>query len=102
MLSNRHTPPVNMMKTKDAEGNPFPTEHGCRMRDPDDFRKDTFRTNERDHEGKKYLVILAKLPGDDSMREQSYRSPKEIWSEEAARKHCKDHGGKTFEPARED
>ncbi|MGZ4906590.1 MAG: hypothetical protein ACXVI3_04030 [Halobacteriota archaeon] len=90
------------MKTTNAEGNPFPNEHGCRMRDPDDFREDSFRTNERVHEGKKYLVILAKLPGDDSMLEQSYRFPKEIWSEEAARTHCKDHGGKTFEPVRED
>ncbi len=90
------------MRTKSAEGNPFPKEHGCRMRDPDDFRDDTFRTNERDHDGKKYLVILAKLPGDDSMHEQSYRYPKEVWSEEDARKHCKDHGGKTFEPAREE
>ncbi|MGZ4918989.1 MAG: hypothetical protein ACXV6L_02145 [Halobacteriota archaeon] len=90
------------MKTKGAEGNPFPNEHGCRMRDPDDFRDDSFRTTERDHEGKKYLVIMAKPKGDESMTEQSYRYPKETWSEEAARKHCKDHGGKTFEPARED
>ncbi len=72
------------------------------MRDPDDFRKDTFRTNEREHDGKKYLVIMAKRPGDDSMEEQSYRYPKETWSEDAARKHCEGHGGKTFEPARED
>ncbi len=72
------------------------------MRDPDDFKEDSFRTTERDHEGKRYLVIMAKPKGDESMTEQSYRYPKETWDEEAARKHCKDHGGKTFEPARED
>ena len=77
---------------------PYPNEHSCRIKDPSKFQKDSFRRVEREHEGKKYTVILAKPINSDDMEEQAYRYPKNTWSEDAARTHCKDHNGK-FEPA---
>lgn len=79
----------------------YPNEHGCRLRDPDDFDPDSFRSMERYHEGKRYRVIMAKFKGEDTMTEQSYRYPKDEWGEREARSHCKDHNGKQFEPARD-
>ena len=80
---------------------PYPNEHACRLREPGDFEDGSFRRVEREHEGKKYAVIMGKLKGEDKMTEQAYRYPKDTWSVEAARKHCTDHNGKSFEPATE-
>ncbi len=80
---------------------PYPNEHACRVRDPDDFRPDSFRRTERDHEGKKYSVIMGKLKGQDTMTDQAYRYPKDTWSETQARSHCQDHNG-SFEAASDD
>lgn len=77
---------------------PYPNEHACRLRDPDDFDDDSFRRTEREHEGKKYSVISGKLEGEDTMTEQAYRYNKEVWTAGEAKTHCKDHDGK-FEPA---
>ena len=74
-------------------------EHGCRLCNPDDFDPCSFRSMERDHDGKQYRVIMAKRPGEDTMTEQSYQYPKDEWKENEARKHCEDLGGKLFEPA---
>jgi len=73
------------------------------MRDPDDFKPDSFRRTSREHEGKRYDVIMGKLKdGDDSMVEQTYRYPKDIWDTDDARRHCKSHHGISFEPASEE
>lgn len=77
---------------------PYPNHHACRIRNPEEFQDDSFRTIEREHEGKTYNVILGKPKGDDSMVEQSYRYPKDVWDESEARSHCESHEG-TFEPA---
>ena len=93
-----------LMKDRDyqpTQGRPYPNEHACRLREPGDFQDGSFRREEREHEGKKYAVIMGKLKGEDKMTEQAYRYPKDTWSVEAARKHCKDHDGKLFEPAAE-
>lgn len=79
----------------------YPNEHGCRLCDPDDFEHDSFRSMDRDHKGKRYRVIMAKRLGENRMAEQSYRYPKDEWTENEARKHCEDHGGILFEPARD-
>lgn len=82
-----------------VEIKPYPNEHACRQRDPGDFESDSFRRTKREHEGKEYFVIMGKLKGESTMTEQSYRYPKDIWTEAEARKHCKSHGGISFEPA---
>jgi len=77
---------------------PYPEEHSCRLRNPDDFENDSFRSTTRKHDGKEYRVIMGKLKGQDTMTEQAYRYPKDTWEKEAARTHCENHGGK-FEAA---
>lgn len=79
---------------------PYPSEHSCRLRPPGDFQADTFRRITREHEGKKYSVIMGKLEGEDAMTEQAYRYPKDTWEAATARSHCKDHDG-SFEAASE-
>jgi uncharacterized protein len=83
----------------EGEAKPYPTEHACRLRDPDDFQADSFRRVSREHDGKSYDVILGKLQGDDALTEQAYRYPVETWDADAARAHCRDHEGSLFEPA---
>lgn len=79
---------------------PYPNEHSCRLKDPGEFEADSFKRMERDHEGKKYSVIMGKLKGENTMTEQAYRYAKDVWTEKEARAHCKDHDGKSFEPAK--
>jgi len=77
---------------------PFPNEHACRKRDPGDFQAGSFRRMERDHEGKKYSVIMGRLNGETALTEQTARYPKDTWTPAAARAHCETHGG-SFEAA---
>lgn len=79
---------------------PYPNEHACRLRNPDDFEDDSFKRTEREHEGKKYSVIMGRLKGEDTMTEQAYRYDKDVWTEKEAEAHCDDHDG-TFEAASE-
>lgn len=84
------------MKTHER---PYPNEHACRLRQPNG--NDTRRENgAREHDGKKYDVIYQKND-DDTWEEQAYRYPKEVWTEENAHEHCKQHNGILFEPASE-
>jgi len=86
-------------RTTDIKGaKPYPNEHACRLRPPSDFQADSFRRITREHEGKKYSIIMGRLKDEDTMSEQAYRYPKEIWDVAIARSHCKDHDG-SFEAA---
>jgi HK97 family phage prohead protease len=80
---------------------PYPNEHACRLRDPDDFQGDSFRRVKRKHEGKEYSVIVGRLKDEDTMTEQAYRYQKDIWAEDEARAHCQDHDG-SFEAAKKE
>ena len=75
---------------------PYPNEHACRLRDPDNY--DRFRRTSRRSEGRLYDVIWGIKEGE--AEEQAYRYPKDIWSSEHAKTHCKAHGGMIFEPAK--
>jgi hypothetical protein len=77
---------------------PYPNEHACRLRDPDDFQDNSFRRIERTHESKKYSVIVGKLRDGSTMTEQAYRYADDVWTAAEARSHCKTHEG-TFEAA---
>src|SRR3990172_5802232 len=79
---------------------PFPDEHACRLIPPDDCQASSFRrvNGEREHECKKYDVIMAKKKGEDAMKHQAFRYPKDDWTAAFAKTHCKDHDG-TFEAA---
>lgn len=78
---------------------PYPNEHACRLREPDEFQPDSFRRVTRDSDGKQYSVVMGRLKGESTMTEQTYRYNKDTWNEAAARAHCKAHKGKLFEPA---
>jgi len=82
-----------------SEIKPYPNEHACRLRQPGDFQADTFRRTEREHEGKRYSVIMGRLKSETSMTEQAYRYPSDTWTEAQARGHCDSHDGATFEAA---
>jgi len=77
---------------------PYPNEHACRLRPPGAFQEGSFRRISREHDGKKYDVIVGRLEGEDTMTEQAYRYPKDVWEAAEARKHCSDHDG-SFEAA---
>ena len=84
---------------QDAEEQPYPNEHACRLVEPEKFEPASFRRTEREHEGKKYGCIMGKLKGESTMTEQAYRYPKDAWTEAQAKAHCKTHEGILFEPA---
>ena len=77
---------------------PYPNEHACRIKNPDDFQEGSFRRTTRDHEGKEYSIIMGKLKGETTMSEQAYRYEKDTWTASEARSHCKAHDG-SFEAA---
>jgi HK97 family phage prohead protease len=80
------------------EKKPFPSEHSCRLQNPDKFER--FVRMKRKHDGKEFSVIIGFKKGGGS-EDQAYRYPKDTWSAEEARKHCKDHDG-SFEAAKKE
>lgn len=82
---------------------PYPNEHSCRLRDPDEFQKDSFRRFSRKSEShnKAYDVIRGQLKNSGEWDDQAYRYPKANWSESEAKSHCSEHKG-DFEAARKD
>jgi len=93
--------PEALITSVKAELKPYPNEHACRLRDPDDFEEGSFRRTTRTSDGKKYSVIMGRLEDEDTMTEQAYRYDREVWDEDDAKAHCKDHDG-AFEAAKED
>lgn len=79
---------------------PYPNEHACRLRDPDDFRDESFiRETEQTEDGKPFDVIYGELVEDGATEAQSQRYPVDTWSEDEARDHCQESDGILFEPA---
>lgn len=78
---------------------PYLNEHACRIREPLEDAPTRRVDGDREHNGKKYDVIYQEQEG--KWVDQAYRYPKDTWSEEEARGHCKDHDGK-FEPAKKE
>ena len=94
-------PEAVILGVKQTEMKPYPHEHACRLRDPNDFEEGSFRRTTRTSDGKKYSIIMGRLDGEDTMTEQAYRYDREVWEEGEAKTHCDDHDG-TFEAAKED
>ena len=67
---------------------PFPNEHSCRVRDPADFQKGSFRRKNIDNG---VDLILGRLQGETTMTKQAYRFKKSIYTEAEAREWCKKH-----------
>ena len=73
---------------------PSKTEHACEFILSEGFEQ--FKNMTREHEGKKYRVLIGIKDGES--KELSYHYNKEVWPLDSAKSHSKDHGGK-FSPA---
>lgn len=93
-------PETRLIGVKESELKPYPNEHACRLRDPDDFEEGSFRRTTREHEGKEYSIILGRLKDEETLTEQAYRYAKKVWSADEAKAHCRAHDG-AFEAAAE-
>lgn len=74
---------------------PYPNEHACRLRDPDEFEPGSFRRIKKG----RLVIIIAKPKGGDGMATQAFRYPKDEYTEKEAHTHCKEQHG-SFEPAK--
>jgi len=75
---------------------PYPNEHACRIREPGEFQKESFR---RISEGR-LKIVIGRLKGKTTTTTQAFRYPTDKWTVDAARKHCREHDGR-FEAASE-
>lgn len=94
-LKDNHIEQIGCVVSK-----PFPNQHACRLRNPDDFQDGSFRTTTRESDGKEYSIISGRLTGETTMTEQAFRYDKDVWTTSAARTHCNEHDG-SFEAASE-
>jgi len=78
---------------------PYPNEHACRLNDPGKYDRFARKNCFIKHKGKCIDVIFGIKAGKSEI--QSFRYPKDVWTEGDARTHCKSHKG-TFEPARKE
>jgi HK97 family phage portal protein len=78
------------------EGKPFPNEHACRLKPPDQFNQFNRINCFRKSSGKCVDYIFGIKSGKASVQALRYR--KASWSAEAAKSHCSERGG-TFEAA---
>lgn len=81
---------------------PFANEHAARLREPGDFKDESFRRVERKSatfDGRIYHVIRGRLKSNDEWEDQAFRYPAKSWPEADARKHAKAHSAKGFEAA---
>jgi len=88
------------MNQENLELRPYPNEHSCRLEDPGKYKKFARKNCYKKHDDKCIDYIFGVISTDESEL-QAMRYPKDIWTEDAARAHCKDAGG-TFEPAKEE
>jgi hypothetical protein len=79
---------------------PFPNEHAARIRNPDDFQRDSFR-RKNDEFAPGIDVIFGRLKGETAATVQAIRFDAQKFSAVEARKWLKDHDYKpmSFEPA---
>jgi len=87
------------MNQENLELRPYPNEHSCRLEDPGKYKKFARKNCYKKHDGKCIDYIFGVISADESEL-QAMRYPKDTWTEDAARTHCKDAGG-TFEAAKE-
>ena len=76
---------------------PFPQEHSCRLEDPGQYDRFARKNCYQKHEGKCIDFIFGVEEGTSEV--QAMRYNKDVWTEEAAKNHCKDHKG-SFEAAK--
>jgi len=88
------------MNKENLELRPYPNEHSCRLEDPGKYKKFARKNCYKKHDDKCIDYIFGVISEDESEL-QAMRYPKDIWTVDAARAHCKDAGG-SFEAAKEE
>jgi len=73
---------------------PYPNEHACRIREPEDFQDGSFRRIKNGD----LAIIIGKLSGESDTTTQAFRYPISDWTEARARAHCEKQDGR-FEAA---
>jgi hypothetical protein len=71
---------------------PYPNYHSCRVREPNLFKKDSFRTLHTKTKGLSIIVATLKKTGKTIV--QSYRYNKKEWDKDRAQKHCNNKKGR--------
>jgi len=84
------------MSKENLETRPYPNEHSCRLKPPN-YKKYARKNCYKKHDDKCIDFIFGIISADESEL-QAMRYPTDIWTEDAARAHCKENDG-TFEPA---
>jgi hypothetical protein len=79
---------------------PYPNEHSCRFVDPKKFDDYTRVNCYQRSDGKCIDYIFGRLKTTKKWKVQAFRYSKNVWTESQAKKHCKDHEGILFEPAK--
>ena len=74
---------------------PYENEHACRIREPNEFQKKSFRRIKKGS----LSIIIGKLLGKSTTTTQAFRYPITKYTTAEARKHCKKNKGK-FEAAK--
>jgi hypothetical protein len=77
---------------------PFPNESSCRIKEPGNFQKGSFRRISQKSGGKVFYIIIGRLKGKTTTTAQAYRYPIKGWTIAQARSHCSEHDGR-FEAA---
>jgi len=79
---------------------PYPSDHSARVRDPGDFKKESFR---RKNIAPGIDIIIGRLKGETTATTQAYRFDKNKFTAAQAKKWLKDHDVKytSFEAASE-
>lgn len=71
---------------------PYPNEHACRLIDPKTVNVVGSRKRNAKN-GKQYRILFGIPKRGDGSVEYAYRYPKDTWSANEARAHCKEHKG---------
>lgn len=87
---------IKRMEGEKSLEKPFPNEHSCRLENPDKYERFARKNCAVRSNGKCIDFIFGILEGKSEL--QSMRYKKDIWTEGAARSHCKEKDG-TFEAA---
>lgn len=70
---------------------PYPNFHSCRIREPNTYKKNSFRTLRTKTKGLTIIVGVLKTTNKSAL--QAYRYDKKIWNNDKASKHCSTRSG---------
>jgi len=97
--NTKDRPDEEFLSSEDHFQKPYENEHSCRINDPGKYDRFARKNCEQKHDGKCIDVIYGIKGGKSEIA--ALRYPKDVWTAEAARNHCKGREGIEFEPAKD-